>query len=70
MPVFWSSIQAEVGTYGDEFTSSSSPDNGRLRLNENITKHMMMISGIILGNNRVLSEDYFKNDTFVLLHQI
>ena len=43
-------------------------DNGK-RLNENITKHLDDdIWELRPGNNRVLYF-YFKNDTFVLLHQ-
>ncbi|MFR7375397.1 MAG: type II toxin-antitoxin system RelE/ParE family toxin [Roseburia faecis] len=43
-------------------------DNGT-RLNENITKHLDDdIWELRPGNNRVLYF-YFKNDTFVLLHQ-
>ena len=44
-------------------------DNGT-RLNENITKHIDDdIWELRPGNNRILYF-YFKNDTFVLLHQI
>ena len=43
--------------------------DARTRLNENITKHLDDdIWELRPGNNRVLYF-YFKNDTFVLLHQ-